>query len=76
MATLEQARAVRDLLRPVLSGQGHMHGIGIESESYDGYFIVVNSQGENPGVPVSGCINGVDIVFRGYAKIELQSIST
>lgn len=72
MATLDEVRSVRDLLRPAFIELGYATGVG--GRGPDGYLLQVYSQENNasPDIPITGFVNGVELKYSRMGKIVMQ----
>ena len=66
MATLDEVRAVKDFLEP--SAREHGMAIGIGAKDGEN---VIRLYGQTEDFPLSGTLNGVEIVYVGFIGIAV-----
>lgn len=68
MTTIEEARAVKTLLMPLVRYMGAIVGIGLD----DKRSCIVEIFGQKDDVPFSGVINGVTVSYEFQGKVVAQ----
>lgn len=70
MATIEEVRAVREILRPLIEHYGYMSGIASDGEG--GHALLIGCQHGCEDIPITGTVNGVPLKYERYGKIVMQ----